>query len=416
MNQSSMNQSAVNQVVRLPLLGRPFASVYLVAACTALLTGFGLVMVWSASYVEGTKVSLAIAEKQAVWVGLGLPLLLIATFTPVRLIRAFAYPLLLATLVLLAAVLVPHLGVSINGARRWLAVGGITVQPSEIAKLALVVWGADLLARKQSKGTLNRYRHLLIPLLPVTGLVIAFVIKERDLGTALVLIAIVIALLWAIGTPLRIFVLLVAGAALGVGYLAVSEPYRLQRLLSFGDPFSDFHNTGWQASQGRYALGAGGWWGLGLGNSKEKWGYLPQAHNDFIFAIIGEELGLIGSLAVLAVFAVLAYAGIRVAQRSRDTFHRLAATGITAWLTVQALVNIGAVIGLLPITGIPLPLISAGGSSLLPTMAALGVLLSLARHEPAAVRARAARAPGRVRRVLSRLQPGPWPAADSARG
>ncbi|MBX6371554.1 MAG: putative lipid II flippase FtsW [Acidothermus sp.] len=392
---------------RLPLLGRPLASFYLVLACSCLLTGFGLVMVWSASYVEGTRVSLAIAEKQALWVGIGLPLMIAAAVTPLRVLRWTAYPLLIVTTVALLAVLVPGLGVSINGARRWLAFGGLSLQPSELAKLALVIFGADLLARKQAYGTLDAYRHLLIPLAPISAVLIGLVLKERDLGTSLVLMAIVLVLLWVVGTPLRLFVLLVGLAATAVAYLAISEPYRLQRLLSFGDPFSDLHNTGWQAGQGIYALGSGGWWGLGLGNSREKWGYLPQAHNDFIFAIIGEELGLVGSLAVLAVFAVLAYAGIRVAQRSRDSFARLAACGITAWITVQALVNIGAVIGLLPITGIPLPLISAGGSSLIPTMVALGVLMSLARHEPAALRARAARGPGRISRVLRRFAPSP---------
>jgi cell division protein FtsW len=195
----------------------------------------------------------------------------------------------------------------------------------------------------------------------------------------------------------------------GVTLLAISQPYRMERLLNFGHPFKDLHDSGWQAGQGIYALGSGGWWGVGLGGSREKWGYLPEAHSDFIFAIIGEELGLMGTLAVLLLFAVLAYAGIRVAQRSRDTFSRLVAAGIVAWLMVQALVNIGAVIGLLPITGIPLPLISAGGSSLIFSLFALGMLMSLARNEPGARAARAARArvaaqrPGPVRRAVARV-------------
>jgi cell division protein FtsW len=187
----------------------------------------------------------------------------------------------------------------------------------------------------------------------------------------------------------------------GVTALAVLEPYRMQRLMTYKDPFKDLHGNGWQAGQGLYALASGRWWGVGLGSSREKWGYLPEAHNDFIFAIIGEELGLVGTVSVLMLFGILAYAGIRVAQRSRDTFSRLAASGVVAWLLVQALVNIGAVIGLLPITGIPLPLISAGGSSLLPTMFALGMLLALARREPLAAAALAARGPGRVRRATA---------------
>jgi cell division protein FtsW len=178
----------------------------------------------------------------------------------------------------------------------------------------------------------------------------------------------------------------------------------VQRLLNFAHPFKDLHGAGWQASQGGGSLGAGGWWGVGLGASREKWGYLPEAHSDFIFAIIGEELGLVGTLVVLLLFAVLAYSGIRVAQRSRDAFATLAASAIVAWLLVQALVNIGAVIGLLPITGIPLPLISAGGSALIPTMFALGMLMSLARQEPRAAAALAARGPNVVRRGLRRAR------------
>ena len=190
----------------------------------------------------------------------------------------------------------------------------------------------------------------------------------------------------------------------GVTYLALSEPYRLRRLLDFTHPSSKTcQNTGWQACQAIYSLGSGGWWGVGLGSSREKWGYLPEAHSDFIFAIIGEELGLVGTLAVLLLFAVLAYGGIRVAQRSRDTFSRLAASAIVAWLLVQALVNIGAVVGLLPITGIPLPLMSAGGSALIPTMFALGILMSLARREPSAAAALRARGPNVARRAMRRV-------------
>ena len=180
-----------------------------------------------------------------------------------------------------------------------------------------------------------------------------------------------------------------------VTYLAVAEPYRLARLASFADPFKDSQDTGWQAVQGLYALASGGWWGVGLGASREKWSYLPNAHTDFILAIIGEELGLVGTLLVVVLFGVLAYGGIRVAQRSSDQFGRLAAAAITAWLVGQALINMGAVVGLLPITGIPLPLISFGGSSMLLTMFAIGVLLSLAKTEPAAAQVIAARAASR---------------------
>ncbi|MDQ1495828.1 MAG: cell division protein FtsW [Actinomycetota bacterium] len=386
-----------------PLLWRPLASYYLLLASTAVLIGFGVVMVWSSSYVASNKVSFAVVQKQLLWIGIGLPVMLIATRLPVKVFRFLAYPAMLGAGALLVAVLVPGLGHSANGATRWVALGGpFTVQPSEFAKLGLVLWGADLLARKHRLKTLDSYRRIMIPLLPVTLVVLALIEKEHDLGTLLVVLTIVLSLLWVIGAPMRLFGFLVSVVIAGVTYLAISQPYRLQRLVNFGNPFKDLHNTGWQAGQGIYALGAGGWFGVGLGGSRQKWGYLPEAHTDFIFAIIGEELGLVGTLAVLILFAVLAYAGIRVAQRSRDMFSRLAASAIVAWLLVQALVNIGAVIGVLPITGIPLPLISAGGSALLPTMFALGMLMSLARREPSAAAALAARGPNALRRGLSR--------------
>jgi cell division protein FtsW len=390
---------------RSPLLWRPLASYYLLAASTALLIAFGLVMVWSSSYVESTKVSFSVVEKQALWVGIGLPILLVASRLPTRVFRWLAYPVMLGSGALLCLVLVPGFGVTVLGATRWIDLGGpFTIQPSEFAKLGLVLWGADLLSRKLMHRTFDTYRRILIPLVPVALLVVALIEKEHDLGTLLVVVTIVLSLLWVSGAPARLFGLVLTVVTCGVTLLAIAEPYRVQRLLNFAHPFKDLHGSGWQASQGIYSLGAGGWWGVGLGASREKWGYLPEAHSDFIFAIIGEELGLVGTLVVLLLFAVVAYSGIRVAQRSRDAFATLAASAIVAWITVQALVNIGAVIGLLPITGIPLPLISAGGSALLPTMFALGMLMSLARQEPRAAAALAARGPNVVRRGFRRLR------------
>jgi cell division protein FtsW len=331
------------------------------------------------------------------------PLQVIASRLPVKVYRGLAYPALIGACLLLLLVLVPGLGVTINGARRWLDFGGpFTIQPSEFAKLGLLIWGADLLARKHQHRTLDSYRHILIPLVPVTLVILGLIEKEHDLGTSMVIVTIMLALLWFVGAPGRLFGGLLGLAVLGVTVLTITKPWRMQRLLDFTHPFRDLHDSGWQAGQGIYALGSGGWWGVGLGGSREKWGYLPEAHSDFIFAIIGEELGLLGTLAVLVLFAVLAYAGVRVAQRSRDTFSRLVAAAVVAWLMAQALVNIGAVIGLLPITGIPLPLISAGGSSLILTLFALGMLMSLARHEPAAAATLAARGPGIVRRGVRR--------------
>jgi cell division protein FtsW len=385
-------------------LDRPLASYYLILGATAILVTLGLVMVLSASsvvaYVD-TGSSFTLLQRQAMYVAVGLPLMWVASRLHPRVYRALAYPLLLASLAGLVLVLVPGMGVNVNGATRWINLGGpLRLQPSEFAKLGLVLWGADLIARKHK--LLGDWKHLLLPLIPVTGVAVLLVMIGRDLGTTLVLLTIVLALLWVSGAPGRVFGAMVGAVVTIIGLLVVIEPYRLQRLTSFTDPFKDAHGSGYQAAQGIYALSSGGWWGLGLGGSREKWEYLPHAHTDFIFAIIGEELGLVGTLAVLTVFAALGLAGARVAMRSTDRFSRLAAATATAWIMAQALINIGAVINVLPVTGIPLPLVSFGGSSLLPTMAAIGMLLSFARREPGAAAALRTRGPGPIRQFLAR--------------
>jgi cell division protein FtsW len=280
---------------------------------------------------------------------------------------------------------------------------GFNLQPSELAKLGLALWGADLLVRKRK--LLGEWKHLLVPLVPVVGLVAVLVMLEPDMGTTIVVSAVLMALLWVVGAPGRVFgALLTAALTLGA-LLAVAEPYRLRRLTSFSDPCSATHrlDQGFQACQGLQALNTGGLFGLGLGASREKWaGGLPNPYTDYVFAIIGEELGLLGTLTVLLLFAILTYAGVRIAKRTNEPFARLAATGITVWIAVQALVNMATVVGLVPITGIPLPLISFGGSALILTLFGLGMLLSFARTEPGAQKALAARR-GIVRsRVLRR--------------
>jgi cell division protein FtsW len=379
---------------RVPVLQRPLASYYLVLASTAALLLIGLVMVFSASSVKSYATyhsSYAIAVKQALFMAVGIPCMWAASRVPVRVWRMLGYPLLLAAVAGLVLVLVPGIGRNVDGATRWIPLpGGFNIQPSELAKLALALWGADLLVRK--KKLLREWKHLFVPLLPVAGLVCFLVMLEPDMGTTLATVSIVVALLWVVGTPLRYFAALLATLVALGSALAVLEPYRLARLTAFLHPFNDPQGTGYQAVQGLYALSSGGWFGLGLGASREKWsGGLPNAHTDFVFAIIGEELGLLGTIAVLLLFTTLTYAGVRIAKRTTDPFARLAATGVTAWLAAQALINMGAVVGLLPITGIPLPLISFGGSALIPTLVAIGMLLSFARTEPGAAQALAAR-------------------------
>jgi cell division protein FtsW len=391
---------------RAAFLDGPLTSYHLVLGTTVLLTALGLVMVLSASSVEALQASgsaFSYVRKQAMWVVMGVPLMWLAARLPVRAYRVFAYPALLVSLALLVLVLVPGIGKTVNGNQNWIDFGGpFSIQPSEPAKLALIVWGADLLARKQRMRTLTRWRHLVVPLVPVAFLVVGMVVLGGDLGTALVLMAILMTLLFVVGAPMRLFVGVGGLLAALVTALVLMEPYRVTRVRTFLDPFADYEGAGWQAAHSIFALSTGGWWGVGLGASREKWGTLPEAHTDFIFAIIGEELGLVGTLAVLALFAAFTYAGVRLATRTRDPFVRLATAGIVAWLCVQAFVNIGAVVGVLPITGIPLPLVSYGGSAMLPTMTALGILLAFARREPDARAALAARAPGPLARARRR--------------
>ncbi|MGH3357355.1 MAG: putative lipid II flippase FtsW [Nocardioidaceae bacterium] len=380
------------------LLDRPLTSYQLVLGVSSLLLALGLVMVLSASSVLSYTSygnSYFIFGKQAMWVLIALPCAYVASRVPLNLIRWSAYPLLLASVALIALTYVPGLGVEVNGNRNWLSFGPVQVQPSEIAKLAMVVWVADLYARKEK--LLGDWKHILIPMVPVTLVVTMMVVGQRDLGTALVLFAVILGMLWVANAPLRLFggALLVLGGL--VAFLAASDEGRVRRVTGFMDPFSDYSDGGWQAAHGLMGLASGQFWGLGLGASRQKWGTLPEAHTDFIYAVIGEELGLAGTLVVLALFVLLAYAGLRIAQRTRDPFVRFASAGITVWLLSQTVINIGMVLGFLPVIGIPLPLISYGGSALLPTVVALGLLVSFARTEPGAAAALRAQKDRRAR-------------------
>jgi cell division protein FtsW len=386
---------------------RPLTSYYLLLGAGLLLSVLGLVMVLSASQIF-SRVTYgdfsAVFVKQAVAVAIGLPLMWVGARLPVRAYRMLAYPLLLGSIGALCLVLVPGIGMEVNGNRNWIALGGVfQIQPSEFAKLGLVLWGADLLARKQR--LLGQWRHLFIPLFPGALLVLGLVMMGGDMGTSMIIMVVILALLWVAGAPGRLFVLALSSAAVLATVFIVAKPHRAARFGSFLHPFSDPQGETLQAAHGIYALSTGGFFGSGIGTSYEKWGTLPEAHTDFIFAVIGEELGLVGTLSVLTLFAALGYAGIRVASRTKDPFVRLAAGGATAWITAQATINIGAVLGLLPIAGVPLPLVSYGGSALLPTMFAVGMLLSFARTEPGAQKQLAAQGPGAVRRAFARILP-----------
>jgi cell division protein FtsW len=274
------------------------------------------------------------------------------------------------------------LGVNVNGNRNWIAVGGLQVQPSEFAKIGLVLFGATVLAKKRRK--LAEFMHAVVPLIcPAGGLLLLLVLMGHDLGTALVLLAILGGMLFASGVPTRMFAIAGGSAVVLAGAMVLTSGNRMGRISTWlAGACSDPNGTGFQTCHGLYALADGGWWGVGLGASREKWQWLPEAHNDFIFSIIGEELGLPGTLIVMGLFALLALACYRLVARTDDFFIRIASAGVMVWILVQAIINIGSVIGALPVIGVPLPLVSAGGSALVTTLFGLGMLISFARNEP----------------------------------
>jgi cell division protein FtsW len=366
------------------VLDRPLTSYHLLLGAVSLLLIVGLMMVLSASSVSAYvnfDDSYFYVKRQAVFLVVGLVAALVVMKTPLSTLRMLSWVGIGIAAVLLVLTYTP-LGREVNGNRNWLYLGSslFQIQPAEFAKVAMIVWGADVLARKQR--LLDQPKHLLVPYLPVSGLLILLVLFQGDAGTAVVMAAIVAGVLWIVGAPLRVLGALAAAGALGVVAIFVSSPVRMRRLAAFLDPAADLNGANDQANAGMFAIASGGWWGVGLGASRQKWGGLPEAHTDFIFAVLGEEFGLFGSLVVLALFGVLGYAGIRIATRCDDPFARYAAGGVTIWFMVQALINLAVVLRLLPIAGVPLPLVSYGGSSLVANLLAVGVLLACARREP----------------------------------
>jgi cell division protein FtsW len=377
------------------------ASYYLILGTVVLLVAIGLVMVLSSSSVSSLSATdgaspYGVFFNQARFALVGLPLAWLASRLPVAWYKRFAWPVLLVALGLQA--LVPLIGATVRGNQNWIVVGGQSIQPSEFAKLALALWLGVVLARKRQ--LLDDWRHVLVPGVAVAVVTIGLVLLGHDLGTALILMILVGGALFVAGVPLRFFAVGMAFAGVVVLQLAQMGTSRMARINVFFSSDCDAQVECYQTMRGLYGLATGGLTGIGLGESREKWSYLPMAHNDFIFAILGEELGLLGTLLVLALFGVLAFALTRVVRRHPDPFVQITTGAIGAWVLGQALVNIAVVVDLLPVVGVPLPLVSAGGSALVTTMVAMGVLLSFARDEPGAARALAAR-PGVVRRSLA---------------
>jgi cell division protein FtsW len=353
-----------------------------VLTLTGVLCAIGLVMVLSASAYTSLEYYgsvWTIFERQVLWMALGALALGVTSRIGYEHWRRLRMVMLIGTLGLLLAVLVPGVGVSAGGSSRWIGVGLFRLQPSELMKLSIAVFAADLLARRARR--VRETRAVVAPVLIVLFVAAVLVLKQPDMGTALVLACITFTLLYAGGVPLGP-VLKALGVVLVLGLIVgLAEPYRRARLLSFLNPFAHAKGSGYQVVQSLVGLGSGHLYGLGLGGSRETWGLLPNAHTDFIFSVVGEECGLVGTLVVLVLFAALAWYGLRAATRAPDRFGGLLAVACTCWITSQAVINIGAVIGLLPVTGIPLPFISFGGSSLVITMVAAGILANIASHE-----------------------------------
>jgi cell division protein FtsW len=314
-------------------------------------------------------------KRQLLGVGIGTIALLITSRIPYRVYRRFAVPGFLLTVGLLVAVLV--VGPVIGGSQRWLPVAGFSFQPSEVAKVVVVIVLAHLLEKKNR--LLTRFGHFLVPVVFTVGVIGGLVMLQPDLGTTIIIAAAAMAVILASDTPLRFVLLLTILAVGAVWLLAFSDQYRVDRIVGFLDPWGNASGEGYQLIQGYYALSNGGLFGVGLGASRARWFYLPNAHTDFIFAIIGEEAGLIGGLTVIGLYVVLALAGWAVAARAPDRFGRMVAAGLTAWLTFQAIVNIGGVLGVMPITGIALPFVSFGSTALIVAMASLGILVNIAQ-------------------------------------
>jgi cell division protein FtsW len=346
-----------------------------------ILAGFGLIMVFSASYItslESRGDAFFFLRRQVFWVILGLVgMITTANFSYWKW-RKMVPALLILNFLLLLVVYIPGVGMEINEARRWIALGGFTIQPSEFSKLALVLFTAAFLSKKNLNME-NFWSSSFIPL-AMTGGTFLLILDQPDLGTALALAAVVGIIIFAAGIPFKQLMYLIFTSLPVFVYLTLNEPYRMRRIFSFLDPWADPLDTGYHIIQSLYALGPGGLFGVGLGRSRQKLYYLPEPQNDFIFAIIGEELGFLGAVTIMLLFFILFWRGFKTSLMAPDAFGSLLAAGITAMVAVQALINIGVVTGSIPITGINLPFISAGGSSLFFTMCGMGILMNISRY------------------------------------
>jgi cell division protein FtsW len=360
---------------------------FLLLGATLFLVVLGLVMVLSSSAVESYKANdnfFTSFLRQMVFAALGLPLMLVAARMPASFWKKWAGLFIVVAIALQALVVLTPLGTEVNGNRNWITFGSFTAQPSELVKFALVIWIGYILSKKLP--VIDNWRELVLPLLPVAGVAILLVLIGGDLGTTIILSSIVLGALFFTGVKLRyLFIPVVLAGIIGLvaAFGTGSRQERIHAFLAGCKSLNQASGSCYQTIQGWWALANGGLFGAGLGNSTAKWSWLPEADNDFIFAIIGNELGLIGAVVVLLLFVVIAIACVRIIRANRDPFARITTSAIMVWIIGQAFVNVAVVLGILPVLGVPLPLISAGGSALITSMAAIGIVLSFARHAPA---------------------------------
>ncbi len=395
-SRSSSRASAASQTIEQRIL----------LTATLCLLAFGAVMVYSSSsastLLEGHGTGTGYLIKFVIYGALGLVVMQLLARDGVARVQSLVGPMLAVSFALVLAVHIPHVGVSVNGARRWIGSGPLQFQPSELLKLALVLYSAALLARRPQR--VLDLRELFKPLLSVVAAACVLVATQPDLGTAMVIAFTSCALLVAAGIPMRNLAIIGGSTLAIVALYAIARPYERARLTSFVNPWAHASGSGFQAVQGQIAIGSGGLFGVGPGQSVQKIFYLPEAHTDFILAVIGEELGVIGMFAVLFLYGLIAYAGLRVAKAARSLHSALIAVGMTCLIVSQALLNVFAVLGLAPLTGVPLPLVSYGSSSLIVTLAAMGLLMNVAAGgsahmrvvEPARGKSTRAKAPSGV--------------------
>ncbi len=382
----------------MPVLHRRGIDVTLFA-CVLALVAIGLVMIYSASSIvayDRMDDSAYFLKRQAMWIGLGLAAMWLARSVHYQRLRRLTIPLLLLAMLLMVLVLVPGIGRVAGGARRWITVGPASFQPVEVAKLALVLYLAHFVSRRGL--AIRDLRRGVVPPLAIAGVFALLALRQPDMGSALVLSGVALVALFLGGAQVLHLTTVVAASIPLIAVVIFAAQYRLQRVLAFLDPWRDPQGSGFHIIQSLLAFGSGGLLGVGLGASRQKFFYLPEGHTDFIYAILGEELGLLGTFGLLALFALFTYRGLRIARAAPDRYGALLAAGITASITGQAILNMGVATGVLPVTGIPLPFVSSGGSSLAVTMVEVGILLNISQyaHERASSAPESASEPARA--------------------